>query len=206
LFGNPEQALKNHRMSPEKNKPETIDAYIAGFPEPVQRILQELRATIRAAAPDATETISYQIPTFTLKGKNLVHFGAFKNHIGLYPAPSGLITFKEELSVYEGAKGSVRFPVNDPMPLNLVTKIVKFRVNETLEAVAKVKKKQASASLFAALSAPASRALENKGIQTPEQLAGYSEAEILELHGMGPGSLPKLRQILAEKGLAFRNG
>jgi uncharacterized protein YdhG (YjbR/CyaY superfamily) len=107
----------------------TIDEYIAVFPKDVQEILEKLRVTIREAAPEAKETISYAIPTFTLKG-NLVHFAAFKNHIGFYPAPSGIEAFKKELSVYEGAKGSIKFPIDKPLPLGLITKIVKFRVNE----------------------------------------------------------------------------
>jgi uncharacterized protein YdhG (YjbR/CyaY superfamily) len=110
----------------------TIDDYIAGFPKDVQVILEELRATIRKAAPEAEETINYQIPTFTLNG-NLVHFAAYKNHIGFYPTPSGIAAFKKELSAYEGAKGSVQFPIDKPLPLRLITKIVKFRVKENLE-------------------------------------------------------------------------
>ena len=106
-----------------------IDDYIAGFPLPVREILQKLRATIQKAAPAATETINYAIPTFTLNG-NLVHFAAFKNHIGFYPAPSGIEAFKKELSVYEGAKGSIKFPIDKPLPFGLITKIVKFRVKE----------------------------------------------------------------------------
>lgn len=110
----------------------TIDDYIAGFPKDVQVILEDLRATIRKAAPEAEETINYQIPTFTLNG-NLVHFAAYKNHIGFYPTPSGIAAFKKELSAYEGAKGSVQFPIDKPLPLRLITKIVKFRVKENLE-------------------------------------------------------------------------
>jgi uncharacterized protein YdhG (YjbR/CyaY superfamily) len=110
----------------------SIDEYIATFPEETQKILEELRATIKAAAPDAEEKISYQMPTFDLKG-NLVHFAAFKNHIGFYPTPSGIQAFKQELSIYEGAKGSVKFPIDKPMPLELISKIVKFRVAENLK-------------------------------------------------------------------------
>ena len=109
----------------------SIDEYIAAFPEDIQKILEELRGTIKAAAPDAVEKISYQMPTFALKG-NLVHFAAFKNHIGFYPTPSGIQAFERELSVYESAKGSVQFPIDQPMPLELISKIVKFRVAENL--------------------------------------------------------------------------
>jgi len=117
-----------------------MDEYIAGFPNEVQVMLEKLRMTIRKAAPEAEETINYGIPTFTLKG-NLVHFAAFKNHIGFYPAPSGIEAFKKELSVYEGAKGSVQFPIEKSLPLSLVSKIVKFRLKENLEK-AKLKQKK----------------------------------------------------------------
>lgn len=119
----------------------SIDEYIAGFPEEIQKILEEIRATVKAAAPEAEETINYQIPTFTLKG-NLVHFAAFKKHIGFYPTPSGMEKFKKELSVYAGAKGSVQFPLDKPIPYGLIGKIVKFRVKENLaKAAAKGRKK-----------------------------------------------------------------
>ncbi|MBL0740767.1 iron chaperone [Chryseolinea lacunae] len=124
-----------------------IDEYIAGFPKPIQKKLEDMRATIKKAAPQAEEAIKYAIPTFVLHG-NLVHFAAFKNHIGFYPAPQGLVAFKKELSGYEGAKGSVRFPLDQPLPLALVTKIVKYRVKATLEkmkAKEKPKKKAAAA-------------------------------------------------------------
>jgi uncharacterized protein YdhG (YjbR/CyaY superfamily) len=111
---------------------QTIDEYIAAFPPEIQRLLQEMRAAFHAAAPEATEKISYQIPTFYLNG-NLVHFGAWKNHIGFYPTSSGTQAFKNELSVYEGAKGSVKFPIEKPLPLELVGRIVRFRVKENLE-------------------------------------------------------------------------
>ena len=118
-----------------------IDEYIAGFPDDVQEILQKIRMTIREAAPDAEETIKYRMPTFTLKG-NLVHFAAFKKHVGFYPVPTGIEGFRNELSVYEGGKGSVKFPLDKPIPLDLIGKIVEFRVKENLErAEAKGKKK-----------------------------------------------------------------
>lgn len=110
---------------------ETIDEYIAAFPPNVQVTLQELRKTIRNSAPDATEAISYGIPTFKLNG-NLVHFAAYKNHIGFYPTSSGVSEFKKELSRYELTEGTVRFPINEPIPLDLIKKIVKFRVKENL--------------------------------------------------------------------------
>jgi uncharacterized protein YdhG (YjbR/CyaY superfamily) len=128
-------------MNPEQTAPKTIDEYVAGFPPDIQEILETIRATIRKAAPDAEETIKYQLPTFTLKG-NLIHFGAFKKHIGLYPTARGVEEFKAELSAYEGAKGSVRFPLDKPIPFDLISKITKARVRENLaKAAAKQKKK-----------------------------------------------------------------
>ena len=123
------------------NAPKNIDDYIASYPKDVQAILKKIRATIRKAAPDAEEAMSYQMPTFKLKG-NLVHFAAFKNHIGFYPTPAGTEKFQRELSVYKGAKGSVRFPLDQPIPFDLISKIVKFRVKENVaKAAAKEKKK-----------------------------------------------------------------
>lgn len=119
----------------------TIDEYIAGFPAEIQAILQQIRATIHAAAPDAQETISYQMPTFTLHG-NLVHFAAFKAHIGFYPTPSGTEHFQAALAPYKSGKGSVRFPLDQPIPYDLVAEIVRFRVAENLaKAAAKRKRK-----------------------------------------------------------------
>jgi len=110
----------------------SIDEYIATFPEDIQKKLQDIRATIKAAAPEAQEKISYQLPTYFLQG-NLVHFAAFKNHIGFFPVPSGMEAFKDELSAYETSKGGVRFPLNQPLPLELINRIVKFRVAENLK-------------------------------------------------------------------------
>ncbi len=107
----------------------SIDEYIGTFPKEVQEILKKLRAVIKEAAPDAEERISYRMPTFSQKG-NLVHFAAYKKHIGFYPTPSGIQAFKNELSAYEGAKGSVKFPIDEPLPYTLIGKIVRFRVTE----------------------------------------------------------------------------
>jgi uncharacterized protein YdhG (YjbR/CyaY superfamily) len=108
----------------------TIDEYIRTYPSNIQGILEKMRQIIKKAAPDAVEAISYQMPTFKLNGKNLVHFAAFKNHIGFYPIPSGIEAFKKELSPYKQGKGSVQFPLDEPIPLDLVEKIVKYRVKE----------------------------------------------------------------------------
>lgn len=127
-------------MATSKTTFKDIDTYISLQPKEVQATLQKIRETISKAAPEAGETINYGIPTFTLNG-NLVHFAAFKNHIGFYPTPSGIAAFKKELSVYEGAKGSVQFPLDKAMPLSLITKMVKYRVKENMaKAVEKAKK------------------------------------------------------------------
>lgn len=122
-------------MKTESTPPKNIDEYIAGFPADVQRLLQEIRSIIRVAAPDAEEAIKYRIPTFVLNG-NLVHFAAFEKHIGFYPTPSGIEKFKDELSAYHNAKGSVQFPLAKPLPFSLIRKIVKFRVKEAREKLA----------------------------------------------------------------------
>lgn len=116
------------------SKPTTIDQYIGGFPNDVQEVLEKVRMTIHKAAPDAKEKISYSMPAFEQNGI-VVYFAAYKNHIGLYALPSGHSAFKEALSKYKSGKGSVQFPLNQPMPFDLITKIVKFRVRENLEKV-----------------------------------------------------------------------
>lgn len=113
-------------------KPQTIDEYIITFPKEVQTILQQIRTTIQNVAPKAIEKMSYGIPTFYLNG-NLVHFAAFKSHIGFYATPSGHKEFAKELSIYKQGKGSVQFPLDQAMPIKLIEKIVKFRVKENLE-------------------------------------------------------------------------
>ena len=127
-------------MKTEQTIHETIDEYIADFPPDVQAILKKLRATIRKAAPDAEEAMKYRLPTFVLNG-NLVHFGAFKKHIGFYATPTGNEKFRKELSAYEGAKGSVQFALDKPIPYDLVSRMVKFRVKENLDKAAAKRKK-----------------------------------------------------------------
>ncbi|MEJ6978950.1 DUF1801 domain-containing protein [Pedobacter sp. P351] len=120
-----------------------IDKYISGFPAETQILLKQLRATIKSSAPEAEEVISYAIPTFKLKG-NLVHFAGYKNHIGFYPGSSGIEKFKQKLSVYKSAKGSVQFPISEPLPIELIKEIVKFRMkeNEAKEQEKQMKKGQ----------------------------------------------------------------
>ncbi|MGF9697218.1 MULTISPECIES: iron chaperone [Paenibacillus] len=118
-----------------------VDEYISGFTPDVQVRLQALRQIIRESAPNAEEKISYQMPTYALHG-NLVHFAAYKNHIGFYPAPSGIEAFRKELSVYKGAKGSVQFPLGQPLPEELIRRIVAFRVKENVEKAVEKKRKK----------------------------------------------------------------
>lgn len=130
-------------MESRKGGYSSIDEYISTFPEDIQALLQKVRATIRASAPGAQELISYQMPAFALKG-NLVYFSALKNHIGFYPTGSGIEAFKDELAGYETTKGSVKFPMDQPLPLDLISRIVQYRVAQNLEnAEAKARKKKA---------------------------------------------------------------
>lgn len=128
-------------MKPNQPAPKNIDEYIADFSPEIQEKLEKIRATIRKAAPKAEEAISYMIPTFKLHG-NLVHFAAYKNHIGFYPGAGGIAAFQEELAGYETSKGTVQFPLNTRIPLALIARIVKFRVVQNLDKAAmKAKKK-----------------------------------------------------------------
>jgi uncharacterized protein YdhG (YjbR/CyaY superfamily) len=119
-------------MITSKKQFRTIDDYIKTFPEDVQAILEKIRQTIRKAAPEAVEAISYQMPAFKLNGRNLVYFAAWKNHIGFYRVPSGTEAFKKEMSSYKQGKGSVQFPIDKPIPFDLVKKIVNYRIKENL--------------------------------------------------------------------------
>ena len=128
-------------MNSNTIKPTNVDEYIASFSKDIQSLLQEVRMTIRKAAPEALEMISYGIPAFKFQGKPLVYFAAFKNHIGFYPTPTGIDEFEKELSVYKQGKGSVQFPIDKPMPLKLIDKIAKYRMNKILEMSLAKKKK-----------------------------------------------------------------
>ncbi len=127
-------------MSADKRSAQTIDNYIAGYPPEVQERLAAIRAAVREIAPQAEEAIKYGIPTFMLDG-NLVHFGAFKHHIGFYPAPSGLEQFDKELAQYKRSKGAVQFPLDQPLPLDLIRRITAFRVQENQSKAASKKKR-----------------------------------------------------------------
>ncbi|MDB5255840.1 MAG: hypothetical protein JWM14_535 [Chitinophagaceae bacterium] len=204
-----------------------IDLYIAEFPAATQKLLRQVCDTIRKAAPEAEEKIGYGIPTFVLHG-NLVHFAGYKHHIGFYPGASGIATFSKEMASYKQSKGAVQFPLDQPLPFTLITKITKFRVKQNTEKEKKKSlrtcpqghtyykstdcptcptceaKRKPETGFLAKLSAPARRALEGKKIKTLKQLAKFSETDLLELHGLGPGSIPTLRSALKEEGLAFK--
>ena len=133
--------IRSEEMKPASKVPLDVDGYIAGFPLEIRERLLKIRNTIRSAAPGAVEKISYQMPTFALNG-NLVHFAAYKAHIGFYPTPSAIEEFREELKPYETARGTVRFPLDQPVPYKLISDMVAFRVAENLEkAKSKSKKK-----------------------------------------------------------------
>lgn len=208
---------------------QNIDAYIASFPASTQKMLTAMRTTIQKAAPEAVEAMKYGIPTFVL-GKNLVHFAGYKNHIGFYPAPSGIEAFRKELAGYETSKGAIQFPIDQQLPLKLVSQITQFRVAETKAKLktAGVKKvcpnghsytktsdcptcpkceaeKKPSAGFLSTLAAPARRALEGAGIKTLKQLASKREDDLLAMHGFGPAALPKLRKALDDAGLKFKD-
>ena len=131
-LSSPTTVMKHYRMTSPGRQVKTIDEYIGTFPQKVQEILEQMRSAIRETAPEAAETIQYGIPTFTLNG-NLVHFAAFAHHIGFYPTPSAIDAFKKDLSPYITSKGTVRFPIDDPIPFDLVRRMVRFRVKENLE-------------------------------------------------------------------------
>lgn len=114
-----------------KIKPRNIDEFISNYPQDIQLLLEKMRSTIKEAAPGVQEKISYGIPTFILNG-NLVHFAPYKNHIGFYPSPSGIQAFQKELTRYKSSKGAIQFPIDEPLPLKLISRIVKFRVKENL--------------------------------------------------------------------------
>lgn len=173
--------------------------YFASFPASTQKLLQQMRTLVLKAAPGASETMKYGMPTIQLYGKNVVHYAAYANHIGFYPAPSGLDEFKDAISKYKHSKGAVQFPLDKPIPSALVTKITKFRVAETHA-------KYGVQDPFSTLGAPAQRALKSAGITDLKKLSKYTEEELLHLHGFGPSSIPKLKKALAAAKLSFAKG
>ena len=176
-------------------KPANIDDYIEAFPKDVQKILEQVRLAVSKAAPAAEEIISYGMPAFRYKGRVIIYFAGYKSHIGLYATPSGHAAFAKELSKYKQGRGSVQFPLDKPMPLNLIARMVKFRVQQQAEK---------EIDFLPRLSEPARRALQNNGIKKLQDLAKYTEAEILQFHGIGKTAIPVLQKALKEKGFNFR--
>jgi uncharacterized protein YdhG (YjbR/CyaY superfamily) len=212
-----------------KNSSADVSSYIKSYPKETQKILNEMRKFISSILPDtAEETMNYGIPTFKLEG-NLVHFAGYKHHIGFYPGAAGIAHFEKDFKHYKSSKGAVQFPINEEMPWNLIKRIVEYRIQQNLEKAALKKKpktcknghpftktsdcpvcpicakeSKVKTGFMSTLSAPAQRALENAGIKTIKQLAKYSEADILSLHGLGKSSIPKLKTALTEVGLDFK--
>lgn len=179
----------------------SVDAYIAGFTEETKKRLEEMRHIVNKAAPKAVEVISYGMPAVKINGI-IVYYAGYKKHIGLYPHGSPIKAFEAEISKYKYSKGAVQFPLDKALPAALITKIVKFRVKE--DAAKYAIKQKPEKDFIQGLSAPAKRALEAKGITSLQKLAKHSEADLLQLHGIGPTAIPKLKQSLQAAGLSFK--
>jgi uncharacterized protein YdhG (YjbR/CyaY superfamily) len=182
-----------------------IGDYISKFPASTVAKLESMRNCINAVAKEGEEVINYGMPTIKLYGRNLVHFAGYAGHIGFYPGPEAIKAFEKELQPYKTSKGAIQFPLEKPLPLLLVKKMTRFRVkNEQARLLISAAKKKPSADFLDQLSAPARRALLNKNITTLKRLADFSEAEVAALHGIGPSSIPKLKQALKATKLKFR--
>lgn len=178
---------------------DAITAYIRSFPEPTQQLLHKIRTIILDTAPDAEESISYAMPAYKAYGKPLVYFAAYKHHIGFYATPTGHEAFEQELSGYKQGRGSVQFPLDQPVPYDLIKQIVRFKLKENERLSVR------NPGMFPdALSTPAQRALAQHNITTSEQLAQFTEKELLSLHGIGKTSIPRIREILARQGLKLK--
>jgi uncharacterized protein YdhG (YjbR/CyaY superfamily) len=132
---------KRQRMKITQTAPRNIDDYIAGVPTDIQKIMQKIRATIRKAAPQAEETISYKMPAFNLNGQYLIYFAAYKKHIGMYPVPTGDAEFRQQIEAYQTGKGTLQFPLDQPIPYKLISRIVKLRAKENMERAQMKRKK-----------------------------------------------------------------
>jgi len=179
-----------------------IDEYIVSFPDETQAKLNKLRSIIQKEVPNAIETFKYAMPTFDLYG-NLVHFAGYKHHIGFYPAPSGLKAFKAEIEKYPNSKGAVQFPLDQELPVELIQKIVQFRIKENTNNFINSNKK-AAYFFVEGLSAPAQRALVSKNISTLAELSNFTLTEILTFHGIGQTAIPILEKALFENNLTFK--
>lgn len=180
----------------------TIGQYIKLFPKDLQVTLQSMRVVINKTIPNGEEAIAYGMPTFRFGGKNLVHFAAYKTHIGFYPSPSGISAFKDELAGYSISKGCIRFLAGKPVPLMLISKITKFRVREDLGKEKTVSQK--SANELPHVSAPAMRAFASAKIKNLKDLSKWTEKDLLALHGVGPSAIPALKKALKEHKLSFK--
>lgn len=182
-------------MNKGMKKAHSVEAYIQGFPASTRKLLEQMRRTIRKEAPGASEKISYGIPTFFLNG-NLVHFAGYEKHIGFYPGGAAIDTFKKEISGFESSRGTIRFPLDQPLPVQLIAKIVRARTaRQTADFVQEP---------FAKLAAPARRALKAAGITSAAKLSKFTESEVAGLHGIGPNALISLRNLLRSEGLRFK--
>lgn len=173
---------------------DNVDEYIDQFPSEVQKRLQQIRKTIIKIVPGVEEYIGYQMPAYKWHGP-LVYFAAWKNHIGLYPAGK-VEPFSKDLKDFKFAKGSIQFPHDQPLPMDLIKRIISYRVLDN--------EKKAGVAFLELLPSPAKRALEGSGINNLKKLAKYSEQQLLELHGFGKSSLPVIKEALAEAGLSLK--
>ena len=180
-----------------------IDEYILSFPNETRVKLNTLRSIIQKEVPNAIETFKYEMPTFDLYG-NLVHFAGYKNHIGFYPNPSGLQAFKAEIDKYNNSKGAVQFPLDQDLPIELIQKIIQYRIKENSDSFIKGNKK-AVYFFIEGLSAPAQRALVSKNITNLVELSNFTNTEILSLHGIGKTAIPILEKALFDYNLTFKN-
>ncbi len=180
-----------------------IDEYILSFPDETQAKLNTLRLIIQKEVPNAIETFKYAMPTFDLYG-NLVHFAGYKHHIGFYPAPSGLKAFKAEIEKFPNSKGAVQFPLDQELPVELIQKIVQFRIKENTDVFVRGNKK-AVYFFVDGLSAPAQRALIANNITNLAELSNFTLTEILSFHGIGKTAIPILEKALLDHNLTFKN-
>jgi uncharacterized protein YdhG (YjbR/CyaY superfamily) len=176
-----------------------VDEYISSFPRTVQQALGRMRRAVLKAVPDADQVIAYGIPTFKLAGRNIVHIAGWETHVGLYPSPSGIDAFAERTAIYQSGKGTLRFPLDEPLPVALITEITAFRVTEELNRL-----RPSNRPIRNVPGKPAQQTLAAAGVTTLGQLAKLTERQVAELHGMGPKALSFLQDELQRNGLSFK--
>ncbi|MBS1747120.1 MAG: DUF1801 domain-containing protein [Bacteroidetes bacterium] len=182
-----------------KERVTDVDSYIKNFPSATQKKLQQIRSIIKKSAPVAKEIISYQMPAYKLN-QVLVYYAGYEKHIGFYPTSAGIEKFEKEFIGYKYSKGAVQLPLDKPLPVELIKKIVQYRLMDDKKS-AGIKNN----TFMDQLSAPLRRALNNHGIKTLKQLSGYTENDILKWHGIGKTSISKLQVLLKAAGLYFKN-